>query len=65
MPRKPKLDKVFQNRTLKDLETLERAISARLAEFIQCENEAQTIMYQNLKNQVDTAITETKAKEAQ
>jgi hypothetical protein len=64
MPRKPKVDKVFQNRTLKDLETLEKWISARLAEFIRCENEAQTLTYRKLKRDVDAAIAEAKAKEA-
>lgn len=63
MTRKPKVDKIFQNRTMRDLETLEKAISARLSEFIQCENEAQTITYRKFKRDVDAAIAEAKAKE--
>jgi hypothetical protein len=60
MPRTNKYDKMFQGKSLRDLEALNTAVTARLSEFIEAQNEAQTITYTKIQESIQKEIASQK-----
>ena len=60
MARQNKYDKMFQGKSLKDLQAIKPHIDARLNDFIEAKNEAQTATYKAIQASLDKAIASQK-----